>query len=622
MLLPPSLLVLSLFSISSYAQLSLPSPAWLPPNATAGATATTGSNTSVPNEQWSTLLGDLLYFYEAQRSGKLPSSNRVSWRNNSATSDGSDVNLDLTGGYYDAGDYIKVAFPLSFTLNSICWGAVDFGMGYDISNQTSYLDSMLRWGLDWLIKMHPSSDTLYVEVADTGIDNAYWGGDQNIPGPRPSFQINDTSPGTDAAAGVSAAFASCSYLYYGGALSPTTIGKSSVNSTAPASLKNTTYADTLLTHAVQIYDLAVNASGGMTLYQNSVPEVQDSYASSGYGDELVMAGLWLSLAVNASQSANSTLNITSPSPQTYYSLAESYYSQFNLAGQNSVFNWDDKTAGTYVLFAQMAFLGFEGASNLSQWQTEAERYLDVVVDPSSSKGAASLTKGGLLYYSGDSNDASLNPALNAAMLLTRYAASGLCSDNDKRAAYLSFAQSQLDYTLGKNPMFVPYVVGLHPNSPINPHSAMSSGGDDINEIDTSPSLSQGNTYILYGAVVGGPDRFDRFFDIRSDWVENEVALDYNAPMLTLTAMHIVTDDVDPYFTQLQVGENEQVKPKGQPCDDAIQNGCSGHLLSEGGKIALGVVFGVTGLVLIGLLGMWIWTIRKREELPTLAGKAR
>jgi endoglucanase len=56
---------------------------------------------------------------------------------------------------------------------SICWGATDFGKGkpdvlnlskkkkftythcggYDMANQTAYLDSMLRWGLDWLIKV-------------------------------------------------------------------------------------------------------------------------------------------------------------------------------------------------------------------------------------------------------------------------------------------------------------------------------------------------------------------------------------------------------------------------------------------------------------------------------------
>ena len=42
-----------------------------------------------------------LLFYEAQRSGRLPANNRIPWRKNSALKDGSDVGLDLTGGYYD-----------------------------------------------------------------------------------------------------------------------------------------------------------------------------------------------------------------------------------------------------------------------------------------------------------------------------------------------------------------------------------------------------------------------------------------------------------------------------------------------------------------------------------------
>ena len=38
---------------------------------------------------------------EAQRSGELPSDNRIAWRKDSALTDGSDVGVDLTGGYYD-----------------------------------------------------------------------------------------------------------------------------------------------------------------------------------------------------------------------------------------------------------------------------------------------------------------------------------------------------------------------------------------------------------------------------------------------------------------------------------------------------------------------------------------
>lgn len=67
----------------------------------------------------------------------------------------------------------------------------------------------------------------------------------------------------------------------------------------------------------------------------------------------------------------------------------------------------------------------------------------------------------------------------------------------------------------------PYVVGSNPNSPANPHSAMASGGNDLSRIDTSPPQE---AYILYGAVVGGPDDKDRFYDIRSDWPETEVGL--------------------------------------------------------------------------------------------------
>lgn len=43
------------------------------------------------------------------------------------------------------------------------------------------------------------------------------------------------------------------------------------------------------------------------------------------------------------------------------------------------------------------------------------------------------TVDGLLYYDGDSDDASLNPALNAAMLLNRFAP--LASNSDKKTAY-------------------------------------------------------------------------------------------------------------------------------------------------------------------------------------------
>lgn len=69
---------------------------------------------------------------------------------------------------------------------SVCWGATDFGKGalvpalksrqhaqsvtgYDVANQTAYLDDMLRWGLNWLLKVRSSSkDLLPVLISRAG----------------------------------------------------------------------------------------------------------------------------------------------------------------------------------------------------------------------------------------------------------------------------------------------------------------------------------------------------------------------------------------------------------------------------------------------------------------------
>lgn len=52
---------------------------------------------------------------------------------------------------------------------------------------------------------------------------------------------------------------------------------------------------------------------------------------------------------------------------------------------------------------------------------------------------------------------------------------------------------------------------------------MASGGNDIGAIDTSPAQE---AYVLYGGVVGGPDSKDRFYDVRSDYIESEVSFPF------------------------------------------------------------------------------------------------
>ena len=71
-----------------------------------------------------------LFFYEAQRSGDLPTTNRVNWRGDSGMQDGADVGRDLTGGWYDAGDHVKFGLPMAFTTTMLAWGAVENRAAY------------------------------------------------------------------------------------------------------------------------------------------------------------------------------------------------------------------------------------------------------------------------------------------------------------------------------------------------------------------------------------------------------------------------------------------------------------------------------------------------------------
>ena len=143
----------------------------------------------------------------------------------------------------------------------------------------------------------------------------------------------------------------------------------------PASLQNASYASTLLQHAQQLYSFAVNARGGQKTYQSSIPAIPKNYYSSGYGDDLAIASLWLGLALN-----NSTL----------VSQAQEYYTQFKLDKSlpDSVFNWNSVLPAVPILATQI----YKSYPQLGggDWQSRAESYLDRVL---SGKGAGKLTKG-------------------------------------------------------------------------------------------------------------------------------------------------------------------------------------------------------------------------------------
>ena len=114
-------------------------------------------------------------------------------------------------------------------------------------------------------------------------------------------------------------------------------------------------------------------------------------------------------------------------------------------------------------------------------------------------------------------------ASNAAFLMMHAKKLERMNPSDQNE-YFELGKSQIDYVLGNGGRS--YVVGMGNNPPQQPHHRSSS----------CPAVPQGcnggapgaNPFILYGALVGGPDEWDNYVDDRNDYVANEVACDYNA----------------------------------------------------------------------------------------------
>ena len=256
------------------------------------------------------------------------------------------------------------------------------------------------------------------------------------------------------------------------------------------------YADELLNHARSLYHFADTYRGR---YSDSIPEVQAYYNSwSGYEDELAYGAAWLSRAEQAAGNDG----------QAYANTALNLY-RSDLAGLNPgwTHNWDDASYATAVLLAQDS-----GDAAILQ---DVQQWLDSWVNGGN---GVQITEGGLRFIS---DWGSLRYAANTAML------AGIVADEliDPNGTYSALANSTVDYILGENPREASYMVGYSENAPLQPHHRAASGVSWESFNSDIPNL-----HSLDGALVGGPKGADDFAysDLRSDFISNEITIDYNA----------------------------------------------------------------------------------------------
>eukprot|EP00250_Pteridium_aquilinum_P020053 c24683_g1_i8 orf=162-929(+) len=178
---------------------------------------------------YSDALSKCILFFEGQRSGKLPPDQRLTWRGDSALLDGSDYNVDLVGGYYDAGDNVKFGFPMAFTLTVLSWGTLENTPTFAAVGELENVRAAIKWGTDYLLKASAQPMRLWVQVhlschhqhltyykrkvGNARADHECWERPESMDTPRTAFQINASNPGTEVAAETAAALASASLVF-------------------------------------------------------------------------------------------------------------------------------------------------------------------------------------------------------------------------------------------------------------------------------------------------------------------------------------------------------------------------------------------------------------------------
>ena len=70
--------------------------------------------------------------------------NVFDWRGPCHTTDGSDIGIDLTGGYHDAGDHVKFGLPQAYTAAILGWSLYEYKDVFDSTGDTQSCSAPLN----------------------------------------------------------------------------------------------------------------------------------------------------------------------------------------------------------------------------------------------------------------------------------------------------------------------------------------------------------------------------------------------------------------------------------------------------------------------------------------------
>ncbi|XP_070551262.1 uncharacterized protein [Ptychodera flava] len=408
------------------------------------------------------VINKTLLFYMTQRSGQLPETDDyVPWRQDSALMDEGYNQEDLTAGWYDAGDHIKVTFKHTASVWKLAWAFLEFRDAYEEAGLVDFFYDTLKWGNDYTMKLHTKPHEFYAHVGNPSVEHSYWTRPEDMVHHRQTYPTNETHPATEVAANGASSLAA-SYLVFRDV--------------------DTQYADELLRHARELYDFADQFRGTI---EDNVPELH--FKSGDYEDELTNAALWMYLATNETH---------------YFDTARSYYDQYAMSKKSPLFTRNR----------------VQNALQLMMYITTNDSpYLDSFEDGLARWGPDWIvyTRKGLAMYTWNRP---MKRAADISFLALVAAKHGIKSEEN-----FNFARSQIHYMLGDGGRSYLTSFGRYP--PLRPHhranscplESVSCGSAERDSPYPSPN-------VLYGGLVGGPDERDCYFDHRRNWEQNEAGV--------------------------------------------------------------------------------------------------
>jgi len=402
--------------------------------------------------------------------------------------------VDVSGGMHDAGDHVEFGMPEAYAASTLGWGYYEFRDSYIETQQQDHIETIIRYFNDYFIKCTYLDENGEVaafcyQVGEGEIDHQYWNSPEIDDMKRMGFFLTPEKPQIDYLAATSASLVA-GYLNF----------------------KDTdkAYAEECLKYGKALFKLAQDSIEKLgidsdDLLSDNADGPRGFYRSSKWEDDYCWAGMWLYKATGEENYLTQALTVLD------YYAAPCY-----------VHCWNDVWTGAMCLIAEEndkdntiidKFLEISGKTSYEI--TDFWSKIKEQTDKCSKGGLGTRSPQGYFYLDVWGSARYNTAAQLAALVYDKYV------NNGKPGESSEWAKGQMEYLLGNNDAGTAYVVGYNENSVKFPHHRACSGLTKCEDTDE-------HRYVLYGALVGGPDDSDAHNDTTADWIYNEVTIDYNA----------------------------------------------------------------------------------------------